>query len=119
MIFAKIKFNRGFHKQGPKPILFDMAFGGGGARLTPIFFYSVAAAAGVAAPIGLNENKPKILSVHGTICTTICTFQLFSKLYNKFYKIFDVINAWERQTILPSRSECTRSNRVLCGAGQL
>jgi hypothetical protein len=41
-----------------------MAFGGGGARLTPIFFYSVAAA-----PIGLNENKPKILSVHGTICT--------------------------------------------------
>jgi hypothetical protein len=44
-----------------------MAFGGGGARLTPIFFYS-AAAAGTAAPIGLNENKPKNLSVHGTIC---------------------------------------------------
>jgi hypothetical protein len=55
-----------------------MVFGGGGARLTPIFFYSAAAAgtaaagtaaAGAAAPIGLNENKPKILSVHGTICT--------------------------------------------------
>jgi hypothetical protein len=91
-----------------------MAFGGGGARLTPIFFYS-AAAAGAAAPIGLNENKPKILSVLGTICT----FQLFSKLYNEFYKIFDVISAWERQTILPSRSECTRSYRTLCGAGQL
>jgi hypothetical protein len=64
-----------------------MAFGGGGARLTPILFYS-AAAASAAAPIGLNEKKPKIFSVHGTIYT----FQ-FSNLYNKSYKILHVIRA--------------------------
>jgi hypothetical protein len=55
----------------------NIAFGGGGARLTPIFFYS-AVAAGAAAPIGLNENKPKILSVHGTICTLHIQYVHFS-----------------------------------------
>jgi hypothetical protein len=114
----KNKFNAfPITNQGPKPILFASAaaalkkWPSAAAALGSRRFFFSAAAAGAAVPIGLNENKSKIFSVHGTIYTFQLSFQNCTTNNTK-YSMIDVIRAWERQTFLPSRSE-SRSNFFL------
>jgi hypothetical protein len=112
--------------QGPKPILFVSAAAAlkkwpsaASAALGSRRFFLLGGGGWRGGANRLERKQTQDFKCSWYNMHIICTFQLFSQLYNKCYKIFDVISAWERQTILPSRSECTRSYRVLCGAGQL